>query len=57
MKPFQPRHARLVSRELGDTSLMFLVHPTLTVDHMELMAANIRAVFEQAISHSAPCAA
>ena len=57
MKPYMPRHRRLVAQRLGETSLMFLVHPTLDVTHMELMAANIRAVFEQAISQSAPCAA
>ncbi len=57
MKPFAPKHRRLVAQRLGETSLMFQVHPTLEVTHMELMAANIRAVFEQAISKSAPCAA
>jgi len=57
MKPFAPKHRRLVAQRLGETSLMFQVHPTLDVMHMELMAANIRAVFEQATSQSAPCAA
>jgi dTDP-4-amino-4,6-dideoxygalactose transaminase len=57
MKPFMPKHSRLVSQRLGETSLMFQVHPTLEVPHMELIAANIRAVFEQAVSRSASVAA
>jgi dTDP-4-amino-4,6-dideoxygalactose transaminase len=57
LKPYAPKHRRPVAQRLGETSLMFLVHPTLEVSHMELMAANIRAVFEQAISQTAPCAA
>jgi len=38
-----------VAWELGETSLMFLVHPTLTVDHMRLMADNVLDVFRKAM--------
>jgi dTDP-4-amino-4,6-dideoxygalactose transaminase len=57
LAPFAPKHRRLVAQRLGDTSLMFLVHPTLEAAHMEIMAVNIRAVFEQAVSQPAPRAA
>ncbi len=57
MAPFAPKHRRIVAQRLGETSLMFLVHPTLDVSHIEQMAANIRAVFEQAVSQAAPAAA
>lgn len=52
LSPFAPKHRRLVAQRLGETSLMFLVHPTLEVKHMECMAANVRAVFEQALNQS-----
>jgi dTDP-4-amino-4,6-dideoxygalactose transaminase len=57
LAPFAPKHRRLVAQRLGETSLMLLVHPTLDVKHIEVMAANIRAVFEQAVSRAAHCAA
>jgi len=34
-----------VARELGETSLMFLVHPTLTLDDMHLIVEKVREVF------------
>lgn len=37
-----------VAHELGETSLMFLVHPTLTVDYMEAVGKVMRDVFAQA---------
>ena len=37
-----------VAQELGETSLMFLVHPTLTDEYVQAMAATIRSVLSQA---------
>lgn len=36
---FRPRDRLTVARELGETSLMFLVHPTLTAEHAADMAS------------------
>jgi dTDP-4-amino-4,6-dideoxygalactose transaminase len=41
--------ARLpVAQELGDTSLTFLVHPTLSTDDMEFICAKMSVIFEAA---------
>ena len=45
---FVPSKRLPVARELGDTSLMFLVHPTLTIDEIERMTNAITSVLEQA---------
>ena len=37
-----------VARELGETSLMFLVHPTITSDQINEYAAAVRSVVKQA---------
>ena len=37
-----------VARELGETSVMMLVHPTLTEDQMELSCTALREVLAQA---------
>jgi dTDP-4-amino-4,6-dideoxygalactose transaminase len=37
-----------VAKELGETSLMFLVHPTLSDEHIELTACAIKEVFHEA---------
>jgi dTDP-4-amino-4,6-dideoxygalactose transaminase len=37
-----------VARELGDTSLMFLTHPTLTADDVDRTCAAIERVFSEA---------
>lgn len=37
-----------VARELGDTSLMFLVHPTLTADEVKLTCEVLARVMEEA---------
>ncbi|MGB5569506.1 MAG: aminotransferase, partial [Sedimenticolaceae bacterium] len=43
------REGRLpVARELGDTSLMFPVHPTMTADDMVHIANAIEYVMQQA---------
>jgi len=44
----RPQHRLPVARELGDTSLMFLVHPTLSDGEMDDTIAAVRKVMEQA---------
>lgn len=46
--PTRPRQRLPVARELGETSLMFLVHPTLTEDWLAEVAEAIAAVFARA---------
>ena len=45
---YSPAEPLPVAAELGQTSLMFMVHPTLSPDDMLSMADTIRAVFETA---------
>ncbi|MCW2270325.1 dTDP-4-amino-4,6-dideoxygalactose transaminase [Pseudomonas sp. JUb96] len=45
---WRPEHRLPVAQELGDTSLMFLVHPTLTEAEMEKTCAVLQAVMAQA---------
>jgi dTDP-4-amino-4,6-dideoxygalactose transaminase len=44
----QPRQRLEVARELGETSLMFLVHPTLTKEDMEAVAEVVEQVMGEA---------
>ena len=46
--PFRPVQRLPIARELGETSLMFLVHPTLTVQWMREVVETIRTVFARA---------
>ena len=46
--PFRPAERLPVARELGDTSLMFLTHPTLTPADVERTCAAIGRVFSEA---------
>ena len=39
-----PCHRRPVARRLGETSLMFLVHPTLTEEHIRQTSKGVQAV-------------
>src|SRR5690606_28149389 len=39
-----------VARELSDSSLMFLVHPTLQGEHVLMMAQRLRPILERALS-------
>jgi dTDP-4-amino-4,6-dideoxygalactose transaminase len=48
----QKRHA--VARELGETSLMFLVHPTLTEEHIHATSAAVKKVMSLATGLTAP---
>ncbi|KZY75083.1 hypothetical protein A3740_16040 [Oleiphilus sp. HI0068] len=43
-KSFKPKESLPVANELGATSLMFLVHPTITADQMSLMVAELKGV-------------
>jgi dTDP-4-amino-4,6-dideoxygalactose transaminase len=47
-KSFQPKNRLPFSKELGETSLMFLVHPTLTDKEIELTCKVIRKVMNLA---------
>ncbi|MER3555226.1 MAG: aminotransferase [Meiothermus sp.] len=44
----QPEERLPVAKELGETSLMFLVHPTLGKEHLEATAAVVAQVMEEA---------
>ena len=49
-----PRHRRRpVARLLGETSLMFLVHPTLTDQHMDMTWQAVQRVMLKAAKHDA----
>lgn len=45
---WRPAERLPVARELGETSLMFLVHPTLTEAEMDKTCAVIDAVLREA---------
>jgi len=45
---WRPKERLPVARELGDTSLMLLVHPTLTEGEITKTAEALRKVLEQA---------
>jgi len=45
---WQPAQRLPVARELGETALMFLVHPTLGLEHMRATADAVEWVMEQA---------
>jgi dTDP-4-amino-4,6-dideoxygalactose transaminase len=44
----RPAQRLPVARELGETSLMFLVHPTLKIEHMDLTCSVARDVLAEA---------
>ena len=44
----RPAERLPVARELGETSLMFLVHPTLTEEHMQQTIAVVQKVMSEA---------
>jgi dTDP-4-amino-4,6-dideoxygalactose transaminase len=46
---FSPSQPLPVARHLGQSSLMFLVHPTITSDQIQLMAALIVQVLDRAL--------
>ena len=48
-KNLQPSNRLKVAKELGETSLMFLVHPTITIEVMEKYAGAIQLILDKAI--------
>jgi dTDP-4-amino-4,6-dideoxygalactose transaminase len=46
--PFRPADRLPIAKELGETSLMFLVHPTITDEQISHYADGVMAVLEQA---------
>ena len=47
-KSFRPTTPLTNAKKLGETSLMFLIHPTLTEEQMNWVGEQIRSVFVQA---------
>ncbi|GIW37306.1 MAG: hypothetical protein KatS3mg073_1451 [Meiothermus sp.] len=45
---WQPKERLPVAQELSETSLMFLVHPTLGLEHMRATADVVERVMEEA---------
>lgn len=45
---WRPRERLPMAKELGETSLMFLVHPTLTEEHIQQTCAVLSEIMEQA---------
>ena len=50
---WRPRERLAVARELGETSLMFLVHPTLTEEHIHDTCATVKKVMSAATNPGA----
>ena len=48
VRGFAPTNRLPVARQLGDTSLMFLVHPTLTREHIDKMCEALAEVMMEA---------
>jgi dTDP-4-amino-4,6-dideoxygalactose transaminase len=46
--PWRPRQCLEIARRLGETSLAFLVHPTLTPDEIQKTCDSIQSVLEKA---------
>ncbi|QPT40309.1 L-glutamine:2-deoxy-scyllo-inosose aminotransferase [Oligella ureolytica] len=47
--PYRPKKSLPVAKELGETSLMFLVHPTLTEEEMGKTVAVLTEVMREAV--------
>jgi dTDP-4-amino-4,6-dideoxygalactose transaminase len=45
---WRPQQRLAVARELGETSLMFLVHPTLRPEHIAQTCEVVRQVMHEA---------
>lgn len=48
-KPYKPSQSLPVAKQLGETSLMFLVHPTLTPEEIEKTITVLSQVIQQAV--------
>lgn len=46
--PWRPQHRLPVARELGETSIMFLTHPSITEEQLSAYCTAIAKVFEKA---------
>ena len=46
---FRPKERFPVAKELGETSLMFLVHPTLTAEEIDITCEVISEVFTRIV--------
>ncbi len=46
--PWRPEHPLPVARELGETSIMFLTHPSITEEQLSAYCAAIVRIFEKA---------
>ncbi|KZZ35750.1 MULTISPECIES: DegT/DnrJ/EryC1/StrS aminotransferase family protein [unclassified Oleiphilus] len=46
--PFQPKESLPMAKELGETSLMLLIHPTITSEQMDAVASHLTDVLTQA---------
>jgi dTDP-4-amino-4,6-dideoxygalactose transaminase len=55
--PSRPKERLPVAQELGETSLMLLVHPTITDEWMSQASAAIRMVFSKAVRFDESAAA
>jgi len=47
--PFRPRERLPVAKELGETSLMFLVHPTITDECMVEICSQLNALLAKVV--------
>lgn len=48
--PWRPAQRLPIAQELGETSLMFLTHPTLTDDEVDRVCAAIQKTFQEALA-------
>jgi dTDP-4-amino-4,6-dideoxygalactose transaminase len=51
---FRPSKRLPVARELGETSIMFLVHPTIENDHIEMTCAILKEKMKMAVTKVMP---
>jgi dTDP-4-amino-4,6-dideoxygalactose transaminase len=54
---WRPETRLPVARELGETSLMFLIHPTLTEEHIAATCTSVEKVMAEAMAPAARAAA
>ncbi|MFW9299539.1 hypothetical protein ACN9OH_01105 [Glaesserella parasuis] len=45
--PWRPEQRLENAKKLGETSLMFLVHPTLTEDNLKHILSSIKLIIQQ----------
>ena len=49
---WRPRERLPVARELGETSLMFMVHPTLSADDVQATCRALEQVMREAVKNN-----